>query len=313
VTRRTARRAAIAAALLAVLQAVTGLAGPVGAAATACAAPERIFAVDAGTGHLSELQACPDPASITVVGEVDAGDWRSARRILAAADGAATVLYSVTADGRLEARRQAAPGAALSAPTQVGAGIDWSRFRQVVSPGAGYLVADEYQAVRTFRHLDWATGGGTLVEGPQLLEPHGAWPTLGDLELTGLGARGYAEAFFMDQHWRVWRGSDGRPIAYPSGAIPRNVRIFVTGSEPGLYGISAGAVVRLKQAAWSGYCPFNTKPWRVANSLPGAWSGVVVPQRAQVTGDWPAVADYPTWPDPQYWTCPDGIGPYQWQ
>jgi hypothetical protein len=302
-----------------VVQAFTGLAAPADAAPEGCAAPEQLFAVDGGTGHLSELEACESPASIAVVGVVDRGDWRSADRVFAAGSGAVTVVYAVTGDGRLEARRQDAPGADLGPPVQVGAGIDWARFRAIIVPGPGYLVADD-GAVRTFRHVDWAAGGSAVVEGPPLLARPGDFPDLGELLLTGLGAGGHAEAFFAGSHWRIWRRG-GQPIAYPNGAIPADVRLFVTGSEPALYGVTdGGAVVRLRHqphpppAPGRSYiCPFNPKPWRAASSLPGGWSAVVVPRRAAATGEWPAVAAFPTWPDPSTWTCPDGVGPYKWQ
>lgn len=297
------------------MQALTGLAGPVGAAADVCAAPERIFAVDAGTGHLTELEACLDPAAITVVGEVDTGDWRSFRRLLAVADGVTTVVYAVTAEGGLEARRQDAPGAALGPPVEVGAGIDWTRFRALVSTGGGYLMADDRQSVRTFRHVDWATGGSAVAEGPLLFLPFNDWPAVGDLTLTGLGQRTHAEAIYGNLLWRVWRNSNGWMRAYSSGGLPHDVQLSgtLTGSEPGLYGVMAGAVVRLTQEPWPGYCPWNPNSWQVRVSLPGGWSAVVVPQRAQRT-DPPGVGGFPSGPPKgRSWTCPHEGDPYQWQ
>lgn len=310
------RRAGSLATALAMTICVAGLASPSGATpGAACADPSRLFAVDADTGVLAELQACSDPAGIVEVAEVDAGDWRGAQHVFAVEDGAVTVVYAVTADGRLEARRQDAPAGPLDPPVQVGASVDWSSFQSVVPSAPGYLVGNGHRA-RTFRHVDWAAGGTAVVEGPPLFTPLGEWPTLGDLHLTAVRDGGYAEAFFASTHFRVWSQAGGRPIAYPSGAISSGVDA-VTGSEPTLYGIRGGAVVQLDQPPhpppWGTkfyLCPFNTMSWRVTAELPGRWIRVVAPVRGEATGTGPAVGSYPYWPTN---TCPQGIGPYEWQ
>jgi hypothetical protein len=201
---------------------------------------------------------------------------------------------------------------------QVGSEIDWSLFRAVIALRPGYLLADDGN-VRMFRHVDWSGGGSTLVEGPAPITRRGGYPTLGDLALTGWS--GHAGAFFMNTHWRIWNGSDGGPIAYPNGAIPRDVLFTtLTGSEPNLYGVANGSVVRLKQpphpppTGKKNYiCPFNTMSWQVTSSLPGTWATVVVPKLGQPSDAWPGVSPVPTDPPRTTWTCPEGIGPYQWQ
>lgn len=278
----------------------------------ACARPERIFAVDGVTGHLVELEGCAALASIVEVGEVDAGDWRTARQVLATGDDTVTVVYALTGDGRLEARRQDAPGAPLGAPVEVGAGVDWSRFRSVVVPRRGFLWGDGAD-VRAFRHLGWDEGGATVVEGPVVFPSRGGWAALGDLELTGMDVLGRAEAVFMGTHWRIWRRVDGGPHAYPNGGIPSPL----SGAVPSLYAVTGGGVASLRQPAHapsspdtSYNCPVNPNRWQVAASLPGDWWLVVVPQRRTTTDEWPVVRP---WPVGEKIECPDGVNPYEWQ
>lgn len=302
------RRAGLVTALVGLVQVTAGSPASSGVAAPdGCEPAEAIFAVRGSNGHLVELESCPD--ALTEVGEVDTGDWRSASRILATGDGTVTVVYQVTADGRLEARRQAAPGAPLEAPVEVGAGIDWSRFRTVLVPRQGYLWADD-GTVRTFRHEGWATGGGDVVEGPPVFAARGGGPGTGDLELTGLGPGGRAEAYFAGTHWLVWRGDDGLMAARASGRIPHGA----AGAEwrPGLFLAADGAVSRLTQPLYKGPdsvgCPANPMSWQVRTRLPGDWwFGVVVPQRT-ASPTWPGIAR-----PPSSGKCPPGTEPYQWQ
>jgi hypothetical protein len=311
--------------LLAVAQGAA-LASPSAASADdVCAAPERLFAVEGDTGHLSEVEACPETGSMSVVAEVDTGYWGYPLRVFAAAAGPVTVVYAVTADGRLQARRQDAPGLPLGSPVDVGAGVDWTAS-WVFSPGPGFVALSGHDA-RVFRHVGWDSGGENVVEGPPLIDHYGDWPATGDISLIGLRHGGPASGFFMSHHWRITR-NEGRMLAWPSGAINREIH-SVTGAEPTLYGVRQGAVVRLAQPRSSEYptCHFNPNSWSVVGSLPGDWRYVVAPARTAVTGDWPVMAGranpFPARasvaqvtsarPPPTGPQCPDNIGPYKWQ
>jgi hypothetical protein len=235
--------------------------------------------------------------------------------VVAAADGAVTVVYAVTEDGRLEARRQDAPGSTLDSPVQVGAGLDWSSFQTFLVPRVGFLWAGSAD-VRTFRHVGWADGGETLVEGPVAFASPNGWPALGELVLTGLDGNGRAEAIFASTHWRVWLQSDGRPVAYSSGHLPVHVPTALGGREGGLYAVVDGAVARLRQPPHPPIppelkytCKANPKGWQIATSLPGGWSTVVVPERASTTEEWPFVAPLRN----GIGRCPDDVSPYEWQ
>jgi hypothetical protein len=298
------RRAALVAALVGTVQVTAGVAASPGAAAGDCPVPRAVFAVNGSTGHLVELASCPD--TLTEVGEVDDGDWRTASRIFATGDDTVTVVYRITADGRLEAMRQTAPGAPLEAPVDVGAGIDWSRFRTVIVPRQGYLWADDGD-VRAFRHEGWATGGTTLVEGPHVFESRDGMPALGELVLTGLSPAGHAEATFRGRHWLVWRNGP----ALASGLLP----FRATGTESGMYVSDGDEVSRLVQPLDKRpdnvRCPANGMPWRVRTTLSGDWwsGGLAVPQRTVPDGEWPGIVTFPTWD----FRCPPGTDPYQWQ
>jgi hypothetical protein len=306
------RRAVLVAALVGAVQVASGLpASPVTAAA-GCAAPQAIFAVSGATGHLVELASCPD--AITEVAEVDTGDWRTSSRIFATGDETVTVVYRVTADGGLEARRQPASGAPLEAPVEVGAGIDWSAFRTVVVPRRGYLWADDGE-VRAFRHDGWATGGTAVVEGPVAFASRGGQPATGEMVLTGMGPTGVAEAIHGNRHVRVWReGTDSLSAWYSGGIEPG-----ATGTESRLFGVTwYGSVASYTQPPDTSpdnvNCPVNSLPWQVSTSLPGDWSALAVPQRLATGGDWPVVpAQIPA--SPKYpIKCPYGVEePYQWQ
>jgi hypothetical protein len=308
------RRAALAAALMTMVQGVLGAAGPaaVGAAGPAAAAdcdePKPIYAVNGSNGYLYELASCPD--SLTEVGKVDSGDWRTSSRIFATGDVAVTVVYRITADGRLEARRQTASGAQLEAPVEVGAGIDWSRFRTVIVPRRGYLWADDGvdRTIRAFRHDGWATGGTAVVEGKPVIN---MWPDVptGSPELIGLSTAGHAEAIGLHAHWRMWDRT-GDMYALTSGTTTSRL----TGAEgTGLYAAEPGAVSELTQPYddSTNNCPVNGVRWQVRTRLPGDWwSQVAVPQRTPSSTGWPAVKPFPT----VAFKCPPGTAePYQWQ
>lgn len=304
------RRAGLVAAvlLLALGSPVPGHAASGVAVEPACARPERIFAVRGTDGHLVELTACPE--SIVEVGEVDAGDWRAARQVIATGDGTVTVVYTLTGDGRLEARRQDAPGATLGAPVEVGADVDWSRFRSVVVPRRGFLWADGLD-VRAFRHVGWDSGGTGVVEGPVVFPSRSGRPALGELTLTGMDGAGRAEAVYLTSHMRVWRGRFGDAVAYANGALPGS---GLTGVGYALYTVAFGDVARLHHPADKDHdssCVVNSNRWQVRARLPGDWSLVVAPQRdAANTDGWPVVT---AWPSSGAGNCPDDVTPYEWQ
>ncbi|NUT93949.1 MAG: hypothetical protein HOY78_18205 [Saccharothrix sp.] len=315
------RGAFVGAAMLALAQLTAGLGVSGAASVEECANPKRFFAVKADTGHLAELRWCTLPKSITEVGEVDGGDWRTAGLLFATGNGTVTVVYAVTADGRLEARRQDSPGAPLGTSVEVGVGIDWSRFDTVVVPRRGFLWAGN-EDVRAFRHVDWATGGATLVEGPPVFTRRDEWPTTGDLLLTGFSSFGWAEARYAGTHWRVWRDGAGLPVAYPSGRTPYGMK----GTEADPYTIRSGTIYRLVQPLYDknspvnySNCLVNTKDWQIAAELPGGWAEVVVPQSTPLAdglpaaGEWPEVGPKPAAGSRFGGPCPPGVTPYEWQ
>lgn len=83
--------AAVVAALL-----LTCLAGVGRSAADGCADVTRLFAVDAGTGHLAELPYCPGAGKFLPATDVDGADRRPYRDVVAAQDGGIAVVYAVT-------------------------------------------------------------------------------------------------------------------------------------------------------------------------------------------------------------------------
>jgi hypothetical protein len=316
-----ARRAALVTALVTVVQAVAGITGPATvSAAVHCHRPRAVFTVDGSTGHLVELASCP--RSLTRVGVVDRGDWRTAKRILATGDARVTVVYRITADGRLEARRQRRSGARLEAPVEVGAGIDWARFRSVIVPRRGFLWADDDRAgeegtggsgyLRAFRHEGWNTRGTEVVEHKPLYDTWPAMPAADSIELMGLTAAGYAEAVGAGGHWRLWVDSFGGLAALSSGGSAWHL----AGTEgSGVYAAEPGAVLELTQPPDTRPenvdCPGNGMRWQVRRSLPGYWwPALAVPQRLPSTTEWPELAPLPA----EGYQCPPGTAqPYQWQ
>jgi len=166
-THSTPRASRRPVAWLAGLLLAAGFAGvpPHAQADPACGPPaQRLYAVDAHSGHLAELELCADRGGFLPATDVDGGDWRAYRDVFAAADGAATVVYAVTQDGQLWWRRQETPGAPLGAPVRVG-DADWSPSGEVLAsrPGVIHTVPPHDGSVATFEHQDWASGGGTVV------------------------------------------------------------------------------------------------------------------------------------------------------
>src|SRR5262245_17108852 len=146
------RTGRVGVAIAGVLIALLGLVAPPvsGAPADACADPARIFAVSATDGRLVELGVCRSDPAFSVAAPVDTRDWRGYLNLTAVLDGAATVLYAVTPDGRLLWHRQPEPGAAFGEPVRVAAAVDWSSFPTVFAPQPGYLHTAGYgQPLRT--------------------------------------------------------------------------------------------------------------------------------------------------------------------
>jgi hypothetical protein len=275
-----------------------------------CAGSSRVFAVDAGTGHLAEIRSCPGSTStLGPAVEVDSGDWRAYWTIFGMFDGNAAILYAVTPTGELWWRRQESPGAALSTSVRIADTINW-RYDVVFAASPGYLeLGDVGGSVRTFRHEGWATGGTAVSE-------------VGDLIAILTGpviialVSGYAVGIVDGVNYRVWRDqSDSTRVdGYPSGALPAGVHA-VTGDGTWLYGVdSSGGMVLLAQP-WYPTCQrFNGSPWQVAAEVPGYFSRMVVPVSAE-PGEPPAVAPPPpTNPLQDDPTCSGANGsPWEWQ
>ncbi len=295
---RTSRRLA---AWLAALLLAASLAGllPRALADPACGGPpaQRLYAVDAGSGHLAELGLCADGSGFMPAAEVDGADWRAYRDVFAATDGAATVVYAVTGDGQLWWRRQEAPGAPLGAPLRVRAegDWDWSQSREVLASSPGVIQAVPLHGgpivLRTFDQPGWATGDATVVEDePLFLRFTGP-------SMTALHPGSFAEGNELGDHFRIWHRDELRDAWYFSGTLPSGVT-GVAGAEPSLYGVNAaGHVVLLAQPphppllghAWD--CPRqNTMSWQVAAESAGSYARVVIPVSGPAGSGPPSVA-----------------------
>jgi hypothetical protein len=281
--RRTHSR--LFAALAAILVAVATVAVPPAQAAPECAEQQQpLFAVDASTGHLMEMTACPSDAAIGPAGEVDGDDWRNYPRVFGTHDGTTVVLYMVTDRGALLSRRQDAPYAAFGPPVQVGAAIDWSGFGSVFAGPPGYLYAAEHPGpVRAFRHGGWFTGGSMLFEELPLLSRATGWP------MTAVTWGAFGESIRGNVHARIWRNpdypefSDSDDLGFSSGWIQHDVS-GVVGVEPWLYGIDvAGDVVLLDQDPDDpdSRCG-NENPWIVVARSSGEYARVVAPTGPQI-------------------------------
>jgi hypothetical protein len=304
------RRRALSAALVACT--ALGLATAAGAAADeSCAGLTQLFAVAADTGELIELAGCASPASIAVVGRVDAGDWRTARHVFAANSGPVTVVYAVTTDGRLEARRQDGPGQPLGQPVQVESKIDWSGFTSLVAAGPGYLVGQDRVGVQQYRHVGWSTGGTAARPGPMFFAQDTPEP-LDLMTLTAARPGQPVSALFRESAVLIWRTAAGMSVSRHDGHLPA-ARVVPAGAL--LYGIADGAVVQLSHPLPSPEynCPFNSSPWQATVSLPGGWARVVAPVGGLVAGAWPDVPDIPPSSPTGEIKCPDPTAPYEWQ
>lgn len=279
------------------------------AAEVRCAGSARLFAVDAGTGHLAEIRSCLVDRT-WVLGpavEVDRADWRSYSTVFAVADGDAMILYAVTTTGALWWRRQGAPGAATGVPTRIAEGIDW-RHDVVFAASSGYLALGDYGTpVRTFRHEGWTTGGTAVAEVGMLFTTfHG--PVITSL------APGYAVGTWAGMNYRVWRspGTLHDDAWYPGGQLPPGVS-GVTGNGTLLYGVhSDGDVVLLTQPQVAYSCRLvNGLSWQVSARAAGHFGRVVVPVGAADTP--PSVAPPPTDPRLNLNCIGPSLAPWEWQ
>jgi hypothetical protein len=285
-----------------------GLGGTIPVAADVpCSGSTRVFAVDAGTGHLAELRPCQagrtwrfGPAVV-----VDRADWRSYVAVVAMYDGDAAVLYAVTASGELWWRRQDTPGAATGSPVRIAGGIG-PRHDVVLAAGPGRLaIGDHGSPLRTYRHDGWTTGGTQVTEDGVLFS------AFRGPAITGLGA-GYAVGTWDGMDYRVWRDQPGAghdDVWYPSGALPAGVR-DATGDGVLLYGVHAsGDVVLLAQRQIAACRRAERADWRVTARAPGHFGRVVVPVEV------PAALVPPPPVDPRlHEVCGgSGVSPWEWQ
>ena len=262
--------------------AVVGAGGlvPAASADDECVSDLRIFAVDSATGHLVEIPSC-DAAGFGSAIEVDSSDWTAYLHVFAVHDGAAMVLYAVTANGELWWRRQESRAASLGEPVRIAPEINWAQ-PSVFAPQVGYLHAGGGAGapLRTFRHENWASGGTEVSEETSLFAGFAGPP------VTAARWAAYAEGFSGNTHFRVWQqeGQDGTgrwhdDAWYPSGELPSWI-VGVEGKEPRLYGLApSGEVVLLSQAKYPDRrCrTFNPQPWEIAASSIGHYSRVVAP------------------------------------
>jgi hypothetical protein len=280
-----------------------------------CVGFARVFAVDAWTGHLTQITSCPgEQPWFGAAAEVDSTDWRAYSTVFGVYDGDAVILYAVTATGELWWWRQDTPDAALSGPVRVAGTIDW-RHDVVFAAQPGYLELGDYGApIRTFRHDGWASGGTEVSEEGQLFTAlHGP-------RITAVApGSGYAVGIWGGVNYRVWRdpnqsetGHDD--VWYRSGRLPIGVS-GVTGDGTSLYGVDAfGGVEALWQREQPPDCPraYNW-PWIGVAWVPGHFSRVVVPIGGTPAGPPPTVAPPP--PPPLFTSVcgPPNGNPWEWQ
>jgi hypothetical protein len=299
--------------LLLLLGALLGSTPPV-AAGTGCPGAFQLYAVDSRSGHLSEVAHCLAQGGF-VSTEVDAGDWRPYRDVLAIRDGTATVIYALASDGELWWRRQEAAGARLGVPVRIGAAIDWSRFRSLFVSQSGYLHGIEAASgvtggvVRTFRHPGWASGGGSVSEDQPLLTSF-AGPSI-----TSVRWGSFAETNTGSHHLRIWRKrSDSLDaVSFRSGSFPAGVAGVVGAEHEGaLYGVNGvGHIVRLEQSTkWMICDRVLDTLWRVTAESGESFARVVVPL-GPFFGDAPPSVGVD--PGGGLRDCPQDSVPWEWQ
>jgi hypothetical protein len=275
-----------------------------------CARPTPLFAVERDTGHLAEVPYCPG-AGFLAPHEVDTGDWRTAGAMVAATDGAITVLYTVTPAGELWWRRLET-GDRLGAPVRIGAGIDWSRYSSLFVSKPGFLHGISDQAVDSFAHPGWVTGDAEVTPEAPLLD------TYDGASMSALTAPvSFGEANSARFHYRIWRRGPANGFSFPgvfyySGPLPAVAS--VTGAEPVLFAITpAGQLTSLTQMPWSKpkFCALgNQNPWQITESSAGTYTRVIAAAGGATTGTPPAVAPWPANPGN---SCPSYGVPYEWQ
>jgi hypothetical protein len=240
----------------------------------------RVFAVDAGTGHLTEIRSCQGRVpSLGPAVEVDSADWRTCSAIFGVFYGHAAILYAVTPTGELWWRRQEAPGVAPGTPVRV---ADWMSWRHdvVFAAGPGYLALGDYDGpMQIFRHDGWAWGGMEVYgEGRLFTRFHGPRITAvvpgSDRAVGTWGQRSYC----------VWRnqdpsGTEHDDTWYTNGLLPAGVSgVTVDGAR--FYGVDFGGNVVMLRAQQSAVCTaplHSTAPWTVTARLPGHFNRVLVP------------------------------------
>lgn len=318
IRRGPRRRALLGAGLSAVLLATGALPARAATADEQCGLPQRLFAIDAASGHLDEVGYCADTRQMGSPVEVDGSDWRGYRDLTAVRDGSAVVLYSVTTDGHLLWRRQEAPGLPWSAPVAIAPAIDWSRYQSIMAPHAGHLHALLDESMHTFQHDGWATGDPAMTEIAPLLR------TFSGPGMSAVRWGGFGEHNDRGSHFRVWARTALDNLAeqtdawFLSGAVPAGVT-GVTGAEPSLFGLEAtGQLVLLQQDRHPATPPnkywnctlFNDMPWYVQARVPGNFSRLVVPANGESHADNPSLRKFLDVPARD---CGPGGLPYEWQ
>jgi hypothetical protein len=142
-----------------------------------CAQADVVLAVQEADGALAEMDVCISEPAFSAATVVDTRDWRGFRGLAAVRDGAATIVYGTTTDGRLLWHRRETAGQPFSAGVQIGAGIDWAAaggrllvpYRGQLAviagyDGTGFLAT----SARIFRHDGWASGAAAMTEEPPL-------------------------------------------------------------------------------------------------------------------------------------------------
>jgi hypothetical protein len=269
-----------------------------------------VFAVDAETGHLTEIRSCPSSLWSWSLGravEVDRADWRAYSAVFAVYDSNAVILYAVTATGELWWRRQEAPGAAPGTLVRVADAINW-RHDVVFAARPGYLELGDYGGpVRTFRHDGWASGGtAVFADGELFTTFHGP-------AITAMASH-YAVGTWNGRNYRVWRvqsNSAHDDAWYASGLLPAGLS-GATGDGIRLYGVdSGGGVVLLEQSQPFRCALASGWNWYSTSRAPGHFSRVVVPLGAGPAG--PAAVAPPPPPALDCGGITDNTHPWEWQ
>ncbi|TCO45299.1 hypothetical protein [Actinocrispum wychmicini] len=257
--------------------ALGGIASPPAAATVPpCAGSARVFAVDAGTGHLVQIQSCPgETPSLGATAEVDTADWRVYSKIFGMYDHNAVILYAVSATGELWWRRQNAPGAALSRPVRVAASIDW-RHDVVFAGAPGYLeLGDFHGPVRTLRHTGWTTGGTGVSEMGNLFR------MFEGPDIIAVTQDGYAIGIERGMAFGVWRDPSSSGTRYDdvwlaTGRLP-DLQSFARDRQTLLGVVPGGDVLQFLPGDCAG------RPGKLTGQVSGHFSSVLVPVDGDAT------------------------------